>query len=334
LPIPNEDSIYSSVAYHSTKRNMNAYLITKPGEPLKLLRTGKVKKVYEVDEETLEFEFTDHISVFDKIIPSDIPFKGETLCRSSAFWFQVLKKNGIRTHFKEFVPPNRMRVRRVEVIPDYSLLNCSRSNYLIPLEFISRHFVAGSLFDRMKAKEISVEELGYPRNHGVKYGERLPRPFYEVTTKLEPVDRPLGVEEAIKISGLTTEEYARAIELIEKVDVLIAKEVEERMLIHVDGKKEMAFDDKRRLMVVDTFGTADEDRWWDEDEYAKGNCVELSKEAVRQYYREVGYHEKLYKARKAGAPEPPIPALPEEKVEQVSDLYIEMFERITGESFR
>jgi phosphoribosylaminoimidazole-succinocarboxamide synthase len=298
------------------------------------LRTGKVKRVYDVDDETLEFEFTNQISVFDKIIPSEIPFKGETLCRSSAFWFQVLKKSGIKTHFRELVPPNRMRVKKVDVISDYGKLNCSRANYLIPLEFISRHYVAGSLFDRTKDREITAEDLGFPRNHSVKYGEKLPRPFFEVTTKLEPVDRPLSVEEAIKISGLTTEEYARTIELIEKVDDLIAKEVEERMLIHVDGKKEMAFDEKRRLIIVDTFGTADEDRWWDEDEYAKGNCVELSKEAVRQYYRDIGYHEKLYKARKEGVPEPPIPALPEEMVKQVSDLYIEMFERITGESFR
>lgn len=301
---------------------------------MKLIRKGKVKKVYDVDEETLEFEFTDQISVFDKIIPSEIPYKGETLCRSSAFWFQVLKKSGVRTHFKELVPPNRMRVRKVDVISDYDKLTCSRSNYLIPLEFISRHFMAGSLFDRFKSQEVTAEELGFPRNHHVKYGEKLPMTYHEVTTKLEKVDRPLSVEEAMKISGMTTEEYARTVELIEKVDRLIAQEVEERMLIHVDGKKELAFDDKRRLMIVDTFGTADEDRWWDEDEYAKGNCVELSKEAVRQYYREIGYHDILYKARKAGAPEPPIPALPEEKVEEISDLYIEMFERITGESFR
>jgi len=313
---------------------MNAYPFTKDGDELRLLRTGKVKEVYEVDEDSLEFVFTNHISVFDKIIPSEIPYKGETLCRSAAFWFQVLRKGGVRTHFKELVPPNRMRVRKVDVIPDYSKLNCSRSNYLIPLEFISRHYVAGSLFDRLKANEITAEELGFPRHRSVKYGEKLPRTFHEVTTKLEKVDRPLPVEEAIHISGMTTEEYARALEVIEKIDVLIAKEVEERMLIHVDGKKEMAFDDKRRLMVIDTFGTADEDRWWDEDEYAKGNCLELSKEAVRQYYRGIGYHDKLYQARQAGLEEPPIPPLPEGKVEEVSALYIEMFERITGESFR
>jgi phosphoribosylaminoimidazole-succinocarboxamide synthase len=301
---------------------------------LKLVRTGKVKQVYEVDDETLEFVFTDNISVFDKIIPTSIPYKGETLCRVAAFWFQLLRTNGIRTHFKELVPPNRMRVKKVDVIADYDKLTCKLTNYLIPLEFISRHYVAGSLFDRIKDTEISAEELGFPKQHEVKYGERLPRTFYEMTTKLEKVDRPLTTEEAIKISGLTSEEYERVIELLAKIDQLIASEVQERMLIHVDGKKELAFDEKRRLMVIDTFGTADEDRWWDEDEYANGNWIELSKETVRQYYREIGYYDKLVKARKAKKPEPAIPPLPKEKADEVSDLYIEMFERITGESFR
>jgi phosphoribosylaminoimidazole-succinocarboxamide synthase len=301
---------------------------------MRLLRTGKVKQVYEVDDETLEFVFTDNISVFDKIIPTEIPFKGETLCRSAAFWFQLLRKNGIRTDFKELVPPNRMRVKKVDVISEYDKLHCGLTNYLIPLEFISRHYVAGSLNDRIVAGEVDPEELGFPRGHKVKYGERLPRTFFETTTKLEKVDSPLTNQEAIKISGVTAEEFERAIELIGRIDAIIASEAGERMLIHVDGKKELAFDEHRRLMVVDTFGTADEDRWWDEDEYAKGHCLELSKEAVRQYYREIGYYDKLVKARKAKQPEPPIPALPEAKVEEVSEMYIEMFERLTGESFR
>jgi phosphoribosylaminoimidazole-succinocarboxamide synthase len=301
---------------------------------MKLIRTGKVKQVYEVDDKTLEFVFTDKISVFDKIIPTEIPFKGETLCRTAAFWFQLLRKEGIRTHFRELVPPNRMRVKRVDVISDYSKLHCGLSNYLIPMEFISRQYVAGSLFDRIKAGELDVEELGFRKGQEPKYGQKLPRPFYEATTKLEKVDRPVSLEEGIKISGMTREEYERAIELVAKIDLLIASEVGERMLIHVDGKKELAFDEKRRLMVVDTFGTSDEDRWWDEDEYANGHCLELSKEAVRQHYREIGYYDKLMKARKAKQPEPPIPPLPEEKVKEISDLYIEMFERITGESFR
>ena len=301
---------------------------------MKLVRTGKVKQVYEVDDQTLEFVFTDNISVFDKIIPSQIPNKGETLCRSAAFWFQVLRKAGIRTHFTELVPPNRMRVRRVEIIPDYDRINGSTTNYLIPLEIISRHYMAGSLWDRVKSNEISVKELGFEKGHQPKYGEELPRPFYEVTTKLEPVDRLLTREEALKISGLSEEEMDNLFRVVAKIDKIIAEEVGERMLIHVDGKKEFAFDDKRNLMVVDTFGTADEDRWWDDDAYAKGECVELSKEAVRQIYRNSGYYDKLMKARKAGEPEPNIPALSASEVKKVTELYIEMFERITGESFR
>jgi phosphoribosylaminoimidazole-succinocarboxamide synthase len=87
-------------------------------------------------------------------------------------------------------------------------------------------------------------------------------------------------------------------------------------------------------MLIDTFGTADEDRWWDEDAYGNGQCLELSKEAVRQYYRSIGYYDALMRARKNGMEEPEIPPLPGPEVKKVSDLYIEMFERLTGESFR
>ncbi|HEV8595790.1 MAG TPA: phosphoribosylaminoimidazolesuccinocarboxamide synthase, partial [Thermoplasmata archaeon] len=86
---------------------------------MKFLRKGKVKEVYEVSPTELEFRFTDQISVFDKIIPSLVPHKGETLCRTSAHWFQVVASLGVRTHFLEVMDGNRMRVRRVDVISDY-----------------------------------------------------------------------------------------------------------------------------------------------------------------------------------------------------------------------
>ncbi len=287
-----------------------------------------------MDGNTLEFVFTDNISVFDKIVPTTIPYKGETLCRTAAFWFQLLRKEGVRTHFTELVPPNRMRVKRVDVITDYSKLSCSSTNYLIPLEIISRHYVAGSLFERIKSGEISPEGLGFSNGHVPDYGESLPTTYYETTTKLEPVDRLLTRDEAIVISGLTQEEYERVMDIVTHIDDLIADEASERCLIHVDGKKEFAFDETRRLMVVDTFGTADEDRWWDEDTYSSGEFMELSKESVRNYYKDIGYYDELMRARRENREEPDIPPLPAEMVEEFSELYIEMFERITGESFR
>src|SRR5437867_9053299 len=110
-------------------------------------------------------------------------------------------------------------------------------------------------------------------------------------------------------------------------------EVRKRGLIHVDGKKEFAMDDERRLMLVDTFGTADEDRFWDLESYEAGKQVELSKEFVRQHYRQTGYHEALMTAREKGLPEPPIPPLPDAVVREVSALYVSLFERLTGERF-
>ena len=300
---------------------------------MKLLIKGKVKEVYEVDRETLEFVFTDNISVFDKIIPNQIPHKGETLCRESAFWFQIAKETGIRTHFKELVSSNRMRVQRVDVISDYSKLGHDTRNYLLPLEFVVRHYVAGSLLDRLKTGEMKPENIGFSPGHTVTYGEKLDEPFFEVTTKLEETDRHLSMKEALRISGLTEDEMEHIRRTILKIDRRIASEVSQRELIHVDGKKEFAFDKNRMLLLVDTFGTSDEDRWWDAEAFANGNIVELSKEFVRQHYRKTGYFDALEQARTGSRPEPEIPSLPEDMVRRTSELYIDMYERITGESF-
>ena len=170
---------------------------------MRFLRKGKVKEVYEVSEDELEFVFTDQISVFDKVIPTLIPNKGETLCRTSAHWFKVVQDLGFRTHFLKVVDGNRMRVRRVQVIPEYDRITPSTRNFLIPLEVIARYYVAGSFHDRMQAGKIRPEEVGFPRGAVPQYGEPLPKTFVEVTTKLEKVDRELTEEEALKISKLS-----------------------------------------------------------------------------------------------------------------------------------
>lgn len=302
---------------------------------MRLIRKGKVKEVYETENENeLEFFFTNHISVFDKVIPSEIEYKGETLCRTSSYWFSVAENIGIKTHFIKITGPNRMRVKKVDVIRDYSKLNEKTTNYLIPLEFICRYYVAGSLFDRIKNKEIKNETLGFNPDYNVKYGDKLPKPFFEVTTKLEKTDRNLGLDEALRISGLSKDEYKEIKETFLKIDDRMNSAVRQRELIHVDGKKEFAFDENRNIMLIDTFGTADEDRFWDADKYEKGEFVELSKEYVRQYYREINYYEKLTSARKNGLTEPDIPPLSDEKIQEVSRLYIDLFEKITGKKFR
>lgn len=299
----------------------------------KLIRKGKVKEVYELDKEKLQFLFTDNISVFDQIVPNDIPRKGETLCKTSSYWFRKADEElGMRTHFVDMPEDNKMTVKKVDVISDYEGIDEDTSNYLIPLEFICRYFVAGSLHDRLKNGQIDPGDVGFDKIP--EYGKRLPDPLFEVTTKLEDFDKKLDKEEALKISGLTEEEYEEIEQAILDIDKLVEENVEKNGLIHADGKKEFAMDEDRNIMLVDTFGTADEDRFWNLEEYEKGNFVHNSKEFVRQYYRESGYHAELMEARNKGEEEPSIPPLPEEKVKKTSRLYINTMHRLTDGVFK
>ena len=297
-----------------------------------LLMKGKVKEAYDLGDR-LEFQFTDNISVFDKIIPSTIPFKGETLSLEGVYWFERAERMGIKTHFLEYLPPAGMICKKVQIIPSARITPQSR-NYLIPLEWICRWFVAGSLYDRVEKGEISAQDLGFPAGHAVRSGEQLPEPFLEVSTKLEKTDRLLKRDEALQISGLTSQEFEDAREIVLKIDEDINRSVASRGLIHADGKKELAFDMDRQIMIVDVYGTADEDRFWDKKRYEEGELVDLSKEYVRQYYRQTGYKDILYRAREEGKADPPIPALPDDVIEETSRIYIKLFQMITGEKFK
>lgn len=300
---------------------------------MRLLKRGKVKDLYEIDENELEFLFTDRISVFDKIVPVNVPRKGETLCGEASFWFEKAEEIGIRTHFLRTSSPDRMRVKRVNVIEDYDKMNENTTNYLIPIEWISRHYVAGSLYDRIGQGKVNPVDLGFPKGVTPSYGDELPQVFLEQTTKLESVDRKIDKTEVLGISGLTEDEYDEVCEVTIELDERISNEVEQRGLLHVDGKKEFAFDEDRKLMVVDSFGTCDEDRFWDLNAYRNGEFHELSKETVRQYYRSTNYYDNLEEARRKGQEEPEVPPLPPDMLTKVSNLYIDMYARITGRSF-
>ncbi len=297
------------------------------------LRRGKVKEIYEVSPTELEFRFTNDISVFDKHIPSEIPHKGETLARTAAFWFELCTRQKVPHHFLRLSSPTSMRVRRVQVVPKPRTLGPRPKNYLVPLEVIVRYYIAGSIWDRIKAGSVRPEALGYPKSKTVEYGAQLPEPFFELTTKLEPVDRPLGIPEALELAAIDRKQLDEIREMCLKIDRGLASEIEPRGLLHVDGKKEFGIDSDGRLMVVDTFGTADEDRFWDKDAYERGRTVDFSKEFVRQHYRTTGYYDQLTAARNGHREEPPIPPLPPLLVDEVSRLYTTVFQRLTGVPF-
>ena len=118
---------------------------------MKLLHKGKVKEVYAFGPDKLLFNFTDQISVFDKIIPTLVPKKGEALCRTSAYWFEETKSLGIDTHFIGLQDVDKMLVKRLEILHDSTKITPRMVNFFIPLEVVARHYLAGSMHDRVKA---------------------------------------------------------------------------------------------------------------------------------------------------------------------------------------
>jgi len=300
-----------------------------------LIYHGKVKQVWSTDDpEIIEFRYTDQISVYDQIIPSLIPRKGESLNRTSCHWFNLVEKENIcETHLIEMTAPDRCTAKKFKVIKEPGAIPKDMENVFVPLEVICRHYLSGSGWRRYKRGDLTSEELGFEKGLELEEGVKLPEPYLEVSTKFEAFDRLLDREEALKISNLRAEELDEILEIVLKIDEIISREALSRGLIHVDGKKEFALGKNRKPVLVDSFGTLDEDRWWDAKSYDEGEIVQLSKEFVRQHYIETGHQPKLYDARNSGLEDPPIPALPDEIVSRTSELYADMYNRLTGMEF-
>jgi len=302
---------------------------------VEMLYHGKVKQVWSTeDPDIIEFRYTNQISVFDQIIPSLIPRKGESLNRTSCYWFNLVENAGIcETHVIEMNAPDRVRARRFDVIREPGAISKDRENVFVPLEVICRHYLAGSGWRRYQRGDAPAEEFGFEPGTVLEEGVKLPSPYLEVSTKFEKFDRLLDRKEALEISNLTSEEFDSIMNIVVEIDEIIKSEASKRGLIHVDGKKEFALGKNRIPVLVDSFGTLDEDRWWDAEKYAEGEIVQLSKEFVRSYYLGTGHHEKLHQARTNDSEEPPIPALPQEVIDQTANLYSTMFTRLTGQKF-
>ena len=298
-----------------------------------MLYQGKVKQVWSTDDpDILEFRFTNQISVFDQIIPSLIPRKGESLNRTTAHWFKLIEQEGIcGTHLVEVNAADRCLVRKVEVIKEPGMIPRDMEWVFVPLEIICRHYLSGSAWRRFQRGELTPEQLGVAAD--CEYGAKLEKPFLEVTTKFEAYDRNISNDEALEISNITEDELKAIFDAVLRIDDMIEREAAKNGLIHVDGKKEFALGPNRKVVLVDTFGTLDEDRWWDAEAYANGECIELSKESVRTHYIETGHQTNLKSARDSGAEDPAIPALPQEVIDSTAALYASMYERLTSSPF-
>jgi phosphoribosylaminoimidazole-succinocarboxamide synthase len=231
------------------------------------------------------------------------------------------------------VYPPKSSIKDGRVIWDYSVYTLDFKNCLIPLEIIYRNGLpdGSSVFKRLAQGKVGLQNFGL--THQPCPGEIFERPIFDVSTKLEDVDRYITWVEAQQISGLSDLELVELKELLVKVDEVITEAAKNAGLKNEDGKIELAFDEKRRLMLVDVVGTLDECRF-------TYNGVQVSKEVARQFYKKTQWYADVEDAKKRAEAEgvidwkllcksqPPKLDLTLKRV--ISEMYMSVANEMTG----
>jgi phosphoribosylaminoimidazole-succinocarboxamide synthase len=266
--------------------------------------SGKVRELFALDDDRLLLVASDRISVFDVVLPTEIPDKGLVLAGLSAFWFG-------RT--RELCPNHLLRVR-----PDGRSLECRRLE-MLPLECVVRGYLAGSGW--MDYRETGAV-CGQRLPEGLQESARLPEPIFTPATKAqeghdENIDRAqaaalIGADRFAQVERVSLELYGFA-----------ANHAAERGIILADTKFEFGLDEAGALVIGDEIFTPDSSRFWPADEYGPGGPQpSFDKQFARDYCETLDW-DKTY----------PGPELPPEVVEGTRTRYVEAFERLTEIEF-
>jgi len=281
-------------------------MILSVSDSVKFLASGKVKDLYDSEDETLVFKFSDRVSAFDVKFKENIPRKGEILCKFAEFWFNELP---VPNHFVKRITDTEIMVKKMT---------------MLPIECVVRGYFYGSLVGRWKKGDIQL-----PPGTNTKLAAKLLEPLFDPTTKSEH-DIPINKEKAIAMNLVTQEQY----EFLEKTSLDIYKKMakisDDAGFILADLKLEFGLLDGV-ITLGDSIGP-DEYRLWPKDSYAVGEIQEAyDKQILRDWLTANGYQKKFDDARDVGK-EPKAPAIPNEIVEKMTMRYITAYEKITGKN--
>lgn len=283
---------------------------------MKKISSGKVREIYEVDEDKLLLVVSDRISAFDYILPAMIPNKGKVLNKISEFWFDyvsdVIPNHIISTDIKDF--PEEFQTPEFE---GRSML--VKKLKMIPVECIVRGYITGSGWKSYK-EDGTVCGIKLPE--GLQESEKLPEPIFTPTTKAElgthdenisfdQVCEMLGKDLAEKLRAKTIEVYTKCAEYAATRGIIIA-----------DTKFEFGLDENGELVLGDEVLTPDSSRFWPASDYEIGKSQKsFDKQYMRDWIKSSGYD-----------PETKAP-IPQDVIDTTSAKYIEAYEILTNKKF-
>lgn len=283
-------------------------------EDLKLLKRGKVRDVYEIEDQLL-IVASDRMSAFDVVMDDPIPDKGKILTSISLFWFKKLQPI-VENHLISSDP-----AEYPEACQKYSEQLMGRSMLVkrtkpLAVECIVRGYLSGSGWQEYLSKG---NICGIPIPDNLRESEELSEPIFTPSTKAEDGmhDMNIPFETAVEILGKDIAQEVQQISLqIYEFGRGFAKE---KGIIVADTKFEFGIKDDR-LILIDEVLTPDSSRFWPMDEYSPGGPQKsFDKQFLRDYLIGINWPKK-----------PPPPKLPPEVIEKTREKYLEALEKLTG----
>jgi phosphoribosylaminoimidazole-succinocarboxamide synthase len=308
--------------------------LTRTDLPLRLLRRGKVRDVYEVDADRVLLVATDRVSAFDVVMTEAIPRKGEVLTQLTAWWLRQLES---RVSHHMLSADFSSIVKTVPSLAPFSndlagrTMLCRRAD-VFPIECVIRGYISGSAWKEYSASGTLAGEA-LPK--GLRESEKLPIPLFSPATKAEEghdenittarMAEEVGAAQAAELDRLTRLVYQFGTDTASTRGIIIADTKLEFGYLKSEAgasPNEEEFD-PARVILVDEVLTPDSSRFWPVDRFEPGRPQpSFDKQPLRDY---------LDGERRAGRwdGEDPPPPLPGEVVAATSERYLDIFRRLT-----
>jgi len=281
---------------------------------LKALHRGKVRDIYDVDEQHMLIVTTDRLSAFDVVLPQPIPGKGEVLTRVANFWFK-------RT--RDIIPNHLADMPLEQVIPDAAMRERLGDRALVvrklkplPVEAIVRGYIIGSGWkDYQKTGAV----CGIKLPEGLRLADKLPEPIFTPSTKAAVGDHDENIDFAATEKLIGPELAAQVRDATLRIYKECAAYALQRGIIIADTKFEFGLDQNGVLHLIDEVLTPDSSRFWPADQYQPGiSPPSFDKQFVRDYLETLDWDKT-----------PPGPQLPQEIIDKTAEKYREAERRLT-----
>lgn len=289
------------------------HTLTESYLPVGSKYAGKVRDTYDLGDGRLLLVTTDRQSGFDRMLGT-IPYKGQVLNRTSLYWFAATQ-HITANHVLSSPHANALVARRCRVLP---------------IEFVVRGYLTGSTSTSIWTHYESGERsfAGVSLRDGMRKNEALPEALLTPTTKEQHHDRPINGKEIVEAGWLTESEWEYTSAAAQRLFSFGQERAAARGLILVDTKYEFGVADDGSILLIDEVHTPDSSRYWLADSYGERVAAGLEpymidKEFFRLWFRQRcdPYHDAV------------LPTPPDEIVAELSERYINLFERMTGDSF-